>query len=380
MFAHHHFMIADTVRTEAYRRAIHAQVRPGDIVIDFGTGTGVMALFAAQAGVRKVYALEKTALAHATRDMVAKNGFSDVIEVIQSDATTLELPEQADWLISEMMDTTCCDEYDMSPLGHLRDRFLKPTGGMIPHRVESFLQLFSLPTLYGEFQGFYQHRPYGLDWSMMVEEHQHRISKVEIPETGSDAQALCNPISWWPFDMRHDPMPSYQYINRPQQQATLTTDGVAHGLVGWFRADLGGGEKLTNAPFHPLTHWKCDVHWLDRPIAVKAGDGLMVQLDCGRTLKRRYYPRSLSFSRNGQVFHEQHVTSLDLRYADQNELLRKSGRFIPQVKPDHRRLAAVLPLIEKNLNAHDIARLAHEQHPDLFPDVHETLRWLQKEF
>ena len=43
--------------------------------------TGILSLFCAQAGAAKVYAVEASGLANVTREVVAKNGFSHVIEV-----------------------------------------------------------------------------------------------------------------------------------------------------------------------------------------------------------------------------------------------------------------------------------------------------------
>ena len=48
----HKDMLRDVVRTSAYHDAIRLLVQPGDRVIDFGSGTGVLAIFAARAGAR----------------------------------------------------------------------------------------------------------------------------------------------------------------------------------------------------------------------------------------------------------------------------------------------------------------------------------------
>jgi len=75
----------------------------GKVVLDVGTGSGILSIWAAQAGAKKVYAVEATAMAVHARSLVAANGLSDVIEVIQNSVEEIELPEQVDIIISEWM-------------------------------------------------------------------------------------------------------------------------------------------------------------------------------------------------------------------------------------------------------------------------------------
>lgn len=52
-------MVADRPRTDAFAAAIREVVRPTDTVLDVGTGTGILAMLAARAGARKVYAIDQ---------------------------------------------------------------------------------------------------------------------------------------------------------------------------------------------------------------------------------------------------------------------------------------------------------------------------------
>ena len=52
--AQHDRMLADSVRIEAYYDALSAHIRPGDVVVDLGTGSGVLGFFAARLGAARV--------------------------------------------------------------------------------------------------------------------------------------------------------------------------------------------------------------------------------------------------------------------------------------------------------------------------------------
>ena len=54
----HQSMIQDEYRTQSYIEAIHRAVKSGDVVIDFGSGSGLLAMVAAQTA-KKVYAIER---------------------------------------------------------------------------------------------------------------------------------------------------------------------------------------------------------------------------------------------------------------------------------------------------------------------------------
>ena len=56
-------MLHDERRTGDYLAAIAAAVRPDDVVLDIGTGSGVLAVAAARAGARHVYAVEASDIA-----------------------------------------------------------------------------------------------------------------------------------------------------------------------------------------------------------------------------------------------------------------------------------------------------------------------------
>ena len=62
-------------RTDSYRNAIKAIPGIADkVVVDFGCGSGLLAMFAAQAGAKKVWCVEKSRIRARTEKVVEANG------------------------------------------------------------------------------------------------------------------------------------------------------------------------------------------------------------------------------------------------------------------------------------------------------------------
>ena len=136
--------LKDEVRTLAFREAIRAAVRPGDVVIDVGAGSGILSLFAAQAGAGRVYAVEIDPVsAAALRHTLALNpGVGDRISVVEGDAARVPLPAGADVVVAEIIETGLLDEQQVPVLNALRRRgVISPTTRLVPCHYATTLQL-----------------------------------------------------------------------------------------------------------------------------------------------------------------------------------------------------------------------------------------------
>ena len=140
----------DTARTRMWKEAIETAVSPGDVVVDAGSGTGILGVFAALAGARKVYCIELhprfvTLIQH----LAARNHVDHIIEVIHGDATTVQIPEPVDVLICELLCTGQFFEPEVQVVNHLR-QFLRPDAHVIPRQVRSYARLLDAQEmLYG---------------------------------------------------------------------------------------------------------------------------------------------------------------------------------------------------------------------------------------
>lgn len=150
----HELMLDDELRMTAFQAAIGEAVRPGDTVLDLGTGTGILARWALQAGAARVYGIDlnEKVLATAT-ERLAEAGFADRFIPLAGLSFDLELPERVDIVISEIMGNLGDNENFSAILGDARERFLRPGGTMLPRLVDSFLVPVTAESAHAQLTG-----------------------------------------------------------------------------------------------------------------------------------------------------------------------------------------------------------------------------------
>ena len=135
LLEYHHSMLADKVRTQTFQRAIAQQVRPGDVVMDIGCGSGILSYFACMAGAKRVYAIEKGPMFELAKMLCQQNGFSDKVVFINEWSTKVTLPEPADVLLTETIGNIGFDEGIIGWILDAKKRNLKPDARIVPHTL-----------------------------------------------------------------------------------------------------------------------------------------------------------------------------------------------------------------------------------------------------
>ena len=115
--------LRDVVRTTAFQNAIMKTVERNDVVLEVGAGTGILSLFAAAAGARKVFAVEiDDYLCDCLEESVRANRLNGVVEVLRGDARDIDLPAYVDVVIAELIDTGLVEEPQVPVLNSLFKR------------------------------------------------------------------------------------------------------------------------------------------------------------------------------------------------------------------------------------------------------------------
>ena len=276
-FEIHRTMIRDRIRTDAFRRAIQSQVRPGDIVLDVGAGSGILSVFAARAGAARVYAVEQTSIAVLAQELAAANGVADVLQVIQDDVTQIELPERVDVIVSEWLGGFGIDEGMLAPVVTARDRWLKPGGLMIPDSVTAWVALVHDSYL-AKTLAFLQDHPYDLDLGDLVEKTVNEISysggfrHLAAADRRSDAARL------WTTSARRIPVAAAQAPHEAEVELAVQERGTANALALWFSAELAPGISLSVGPGDPPTHWGMTTAPLRSPVDLTPGRAIRIKV------------------------------------------------------------------------------------------------------
>ncbi|MCP3916692.1 MAG: methyltransferase domain-containing protein [bacterium] len=270
----HRTMIGDHARTDAFRRGVEDAVRPGDVVLDLGTGTGILSLFAARAGARRVFAIDNSSMINTAKRIAKRNGFEDRIEFIRGHAEKVQLGEKVDVILSEWMGYFALAECMFRSVVILRDQWLKPEGRIVPSRLRLYLAPIEDPVVHAYLGvGLWERPVYGFDYSDMVEhELSHLITATEPLRT----EALLGPASLL-TDVDCSTAPISAFFFETTVALEIERSGTVHGLGGWFEVDLGPNVVLSAAPDALRTHWRQSFFPV-RPFPVQAGDVLRIAM------------------------------------------------------------------------------------------------------
>mmetsp|Transcript_85892 Transcript_85892/g.152112 ORF Transcript_85892/g.152112 Transcript_85892/m.152112 type:complete len:382 (-) Transcript_85892:94-1239(-) len=277
----HEDMLKDQPRVDAYRQAIEFHGKEwagssGTTVIDVGSGTGLLAIFSARAGAKRVVAVEASRLAHFLRQIVEASAEArDVVEVKECRAEELDLGSDkvADVIVSEWMGYALLFENMLPSVIAVRNKYLKPEGLMLPSRCR--LQLAPLEDgAWRDSKLNFWRNVHGIDMSALVplatatmcEQPQHRC----VPPGGIFGKAT---------EVLSLDLHSVQEADLAKFEAPLSFEVPAgrrlDGFVAWFECEFGAaGWLLSTAPSESATHWRQTAFMLRQPL--EGGGGIAV--------------------------------------------------------------------------------------------------------
>ncbi|KAL0481919.1 protein arginine N-methyltransferase [Acrasis kona] len=301
----HELMLKDKPRTLAYMEAIqkNQHLFKDKIIMDVGAGTGILSIFAAKSGAKRVFAVEASNIAHTARKIISDNGLSDVITVLDERVEDIqELPfgvRQVDVIISEWMGFYLLHESMLNSVLFARDKWMSPNGTMFPSHANIYAAPCDMRELFNDTVGFWQD-VYGVNMSAVIPDVVSNLLSKPYVGIVKQNRLLSKPVHIHSIDCNKISISDLQTLTNSSVYQVCKV-GVLHGFCLWFDVIFSstlGGETvvLHTGPDHPETHWKQTVILLPQSFDVSEEDAIPVTITMDSSQdNHRHYELSLEF-------------------------------------------------------------------------------------
>jgi hypothetical protein len=352
----HREYLSDGARVAAFRQAIREIVRPGSVVLDLASGSGILGLLACEAGASRVYSVEVTGMVEIARAAAAANGYGDRLIGIHGMSTEIVLPESVDAIVCDQVGRFGFEAGILEHGTDARRRFLKPGGLMMPRRVDLFVAPVESPDTFAHVQ-FWGSRPAGFDfaparrWAVntgypVALQEQNLLAE---PQRAASLDIMCCGAE--PFEM----CGAFRIARR----------GVLHGVGGWFTSQLSQSVSVSNAPgAADRINRRNALLPIDEAVPVEPGDEVSVRI--------HVIPGALVVTWHVQV-HRGAASIATFRHSTMNgmlfareDLTRMHPRFIPTLTPRGEARRSVLELCDGTRPLEEVERAVFARHGDLF--------------
>lgn len=354
LLASHYAWLADRHRIEAFRAALRASVRRGDVVADIGTGTGVLAVLAAEAGAGRVYAIDEGPILGTAREIAHAHGVADRVTFVRGHSSRVELPERVDVAVADLIGHFAFEAGLFDAMADARARLLKPDGRTVPQAITLMFAPLESPAL-RESVARWRRRPGGLETEPLASmaarvAHATASTSAELIAPGA-VLAVVAPAA----------APSSL---TGRARFVVSEDRVLDGVAGWFEAELVPGIRISNAPGDPQRLDRANLALpLSRPVSIHSRDAIDVNL---RVLTApQVFVWRVRIERGGAVVFDERASTFEAEPLSREDLERRTAPRLAGGQAEA--LRTLLDLADGCRTAVEIEAVLRARHPDLYP-------------
>jgi len=270
-FSIHEEMLKDQVRTLSYRKAVldNKHLFKDKIVLDVGCGTGILSLFAAQAGASHVYAVDSSDIVHQATQIVKDNQMSNKITCLQGKMEDVVLPcEKVDIIISEWMGYFLLYETMLPTVLKARDKWLKPGGLIFPDQANLYVACIE-DADYKDEKIEYWNSVYGFNFSCI----QNMAYREPLVDKVDGQTVNTTPSKILALNLNTCKIEDLTF--KTEFLCVGERNDFVHAVIAWFDISFSCCHKpvyFSTGPQSKYTHWKQTVFYLKETLSISAGD------------------------------------------------------------------------------------------------------------
>lgn len=367
MLDEHRQYLSDRIRTSLFRRAINAVVKPGDVVLDLGCGTGVLGMLAMKAGAARLYQIDVTGMIQVARDVARANGCGQTAIGIREVSSRARLPELVDVVIADQISHFGIGGGMPEIFNDARRRFLKPGGRTIPRRIELFVTPVNFPEMW-RVVSFWDKKPAGLN---MGPAHITAFN-TGYPTEHSPRRMLGKPARMFTFDLT-ELAPEHL---RAEAEIAVSAAGVMHGLSGWFVAELAPGISMTNSPFNKgRINRRAAFLPIEKPLALRRGDRVKITMGVIAAQTMLSWAVTVSNSKGEEKARFVHSTLNGMLLVPE-DLAKTRPDFVPRLTDWGEARRSTVNLIDGKRTVAEIEKELFRLHGDLFPSLAQASEYV----
>jgi protein arginine N-methyltransferase 1 len=385
----HRLYLSDAARNDAYRRALQRVIRPEHVVLDLGSGTGILGMLACQAGARHVYSVDDSpAMCELARRNAAANHLSARMTFLAEHSSRVTLPEKVDVVVADQLGPFGFEAGLFSSFADACSRLGSQHVACVPSHVRFVCAPADYPAQQETWRLWHDLHA-GLSFTPAWEHLAHRPAHATVTQ----AHLLSDPSSIADHTVGAAPSTSTHTI-ACAHAFTVTRPGSLNGIAAWFEATLARGIVITNAPepapdpatgdatSHDTTEHvriRRPQAWLPlhHPVAVHAGDVVRLSLFVLTTEVQVHWSVEVRNAQGALTYAQRHST-LHAMYLDASTLRKQLPSHAPRRSPLGDACAWILQQIDGTVPVSTLIARTQQQYPMLFPTQEAAATWVSR--